>query len=205
MLAELHAIIRRCAGGDDVFAKIVLEIRDRPSPTLHACRHEKKRKGELWELLCREYLRHNGYESVHRFEDVSDASKTRLGLGPRDMGIDLIGTKNGVPVAVQCKFRSRKSVTWREVATFEALCARTGPWCEHIVMTNCSFVKREGTSEKDVSFTHHAFKAAPRHVWLLIGGMGAGRTLGEVPRDRWLARLESKSRPAFSAASSRSA
>ena len=194
--SDLNAIIRRCVGGDDIFPKIVCEIKNSPLNTIAACKRDNQRRGALWEKLCVEYLRHVGYESVQRFEDVDDALKTRLGLQRRDMGIDIICTRNGEFVAVQCKFRSKRMVTWTEIATFEALCARSGPWAEHVVMTNCSFIKREGSSTKDVNITYNVFKALKRHEWLSIGGMGKGRTISDGVchasniRERWLARLE---------------
>ena len=103
--------------------------------------------------------------------------------------------KDGEFVAVQCKFRTKRNVTWQEIATFEALCARSGPWSEHIVMTNCFFVKREGSSEKDVTISRNAFKKLSRYEWLAMGGMGEGRTISgtfsaDEIREKWLTRLE---------------
>ena len=198
---DLHAIIRRSVAGGNIFSNILDAFQHESVNTIDACRRVNQQKGVLWELLCVEYLRHVGYSSVLRFEDVDTALKSRLGLRDRDMGIDIVCRKNGEFVAVQCKFRTKRSVTWTEIATFEALCARTGPWTEHIVITNCQFVKREGKSEKDVTFTHKSFQKLCRHEWLSIGGMGNGRTLSdggvsnaEDKREQWLARLESKTR-----------
>ena len=197
---DLHAIIRRCVTtGDDIFSRLTDAIKNESARTIGECRRVNQRRGLLWELLCVEYLRHVGYSSVSRFEDVDSALKSSLGLRDRDMGIDIICQKNDGFVAVQRKFRTKRSVTWTEIATFEALCARSGPWMEHIVMTNCHFVKREGKSERDVTFTHKSFQKLGRHEWLSIGGMGAGRTLSdggassaEDQREQWLLKLEGR-------------
>lgn len=197
---DLYAIIRQSVTGDDIFSNILSAFKNESVHTIEACKRGNQRRGALWELLCVECLRHIGYSSVLRFEDVDTELKARLGLRDRDMGIDIICNKNGGYVAVQCKFRTKRSVTWTEIATFEALCARSGPWTEHIVMTNCHFVKREGKSEKDVTFTHKFFKRLLRHEWLSIGGMGEGHVLSdgvsntEDVREQWLARLEGQMR-----------
>ena len=203
-MQDLHAIIRRSVAGDDILKNIVNEIKNIQPTTIDACKTVNQRRGALWEMLCVEYLRHIGYESVQRFQDVDDALKLRLGLQRRDMGIDIICTRDGAFVAVQCKFRSKRTVTWTEIATFEALCARSGPWAQHIVMTNCPFIKREGKSVKDVNITYNTLKTLYRHEWLSIGGMGNGHTLSNNDdihpsdiRERWLAKLDKKTKKQY--------
>jgi hypothetical protein len=83
------------------------------------------------------------------------------------------------PHAVQCKFRSRGIVSWRDLSTFEALCARTGPWRRHLVMTNASAVKRQGLKQaKDLTFARGTFMTLSRHEWTRLAGFGRGRTVG---------------------------
>ena len=86
---DLHAIIRRSVAGGNIFSNILDAFQHESVNTIDACRRVNQQKGVLWELLCVEYLRHVGYSSVLRFEDVDTALKSRLGLRDRDMGIDI--------------------------------------------------------------------------------------------------------------------
>lgn len=176
---------------------VVADIKCLNVTNVRDCRRANLFRGQIWEAFCKRYLEFRGYDDVRPFGDVCVEDKKELGLGTTDMGIDLICRKEGRYCAVQCKFRSKRTLSWTEIATFEALCARTGPWREHILMTNCCHVRRVGSSEKDITMTQATFKAIPRHAWLQIGGMGTGNVLNaahnpepKAIRDRWLARLE---------------
>ena len=89
---------------------------------------------------------------VFKLKDCDETLLKNLSLKKRDVGIDIIAIdQEGNVDAVQCKFRRRGTVRWRELSTFEALCSRTGSWNKHIVMTNQEFVRREGNaSAKDI-------------------------------------------------------
>ena len=73
---------------------------------------------------------------------------------------------------------------WKEVATFDALCARTGPWAETLIMTTCTGVSRPprkttsatATTAQEVDFVHAEFRTIPRATWLRMSGF-AGHSL----------------------------
>jgi predicted helicase len=131
------------------------------------------------------------YENVMLLKNVEKSELEKVGLSSRDMGIDILATKDEKKVAVQCKFRAKRGVTWRDIATFEALCARSGPWFEHIVMTNSGYIHREGTNIKDVNMTRSTFQKLERHEWCLLAGYGEGQRIGggEINRDKWLQQI----------------
>jgi predicted helicase len=88
-----------------------------------------KGKGDAFELLVKCYLKINPsyvslLKNVWLYDEIPFAIHQRLNLPDRDMGIDLIAeTKQGQFWAIQCKYRDNESkqITWREIATFEAL------------------------------------------------------------------------------------
>lgn len=63
---------------------------------------------------------------------------------------------------------------WREVATFDALCARTGPWTQLMVMTTCTGVTRPPSMprltprETDCSFS--TFQTTTAAFWRQMAG-----------------------------------
>ena len=89
-----------------------------------------------------------------------------------DNGIDIVCLKidaDGLEKysAVQCKYRKNitQTVTWTTLSTFIGLCAVTGPWDEHIVMTNCKGVsRRTGVPKgpKDRTIAYGTFKKLSR-------------------------------------------
>lgn len=155
-------------------------------------RRDALNKGDMWENFCVEYLKLNSYDDVTLLKNMDEAYLKELGLRKKDMGIDIIATKNRRNVAIQCKFRVKRAVNWRDIATFEALCSRSGPWCEHIVMTNASFVHREGINHKDVNIVKSTFEQMPRNEWCRLACYGEGEKVGgaEKDREKWLSKLE---------------
>ncbi len=150
----------RTAGCSDLtlfqrFVNKVLEYHERPAFTLAEirARESTKAKGDLFECFCVRYLKHvKKYEEVWRLADVPEGLLASLGLGRRDVGIDLVARHQNGYVAVQCKFKKPGSnrhdcVNWKELSTFYALCARTqakADWKSHLVMTNARSVRRMG-------------------------------------------------------------
>ena len=173
-------IISQNLGKPQIFEGIVNTIKNLPSKNTKEVRHSTQRKGDIFENICVQILQLKGYEKICLLKDVPQELLETLGLKKRDVGIDIVAFRNHLPVAIQCKFRSKKTVTWREISTFEALCARTGPWAQHIIMTNANYIRREGTrTSKDVSFMFRQFQEIHRHEWSEICGFGKGRTLSE--------------------------
>lgn len=135
-------------------------------------RDNKKVRGDLFEEFCVQYLKHaRGFTNVWRLEDVPVEILETLGMGRRDMGIDLVAEKDGKYAAVQCKYKTWRThtvpiVTWKAVSTFYALCMRTGPWDKYIVMTNCAYVRHQGKkTPKDLSICQKTLQATTKEQW----------------------------------------
>jgi predicted helicase len=160
---------------DELVTKLV-EYVDRPVHSIQEMRLNRstKVKGDLFELFCVVYLGHQGY-NVWLLKDVPDELRLQLGLGTRDVGIDLVAEKNGRYSAVQCKFKRPRPgfvkgtwlpyncVNWKEVSTFFSLCHRTqetAHWQYHIVMTNTKYVRRMGKATiHDKTIAYGTFSA----------------------------------------------
>jgi superfamily II DNA or RNA helicase len=124
-----------------------------------------KQKGDLFELLTKLYLEINPkyrskFKSVWLYNEVPTNTLKKLNLPTRDMGIDIIAeTLNGEYWAVQCKYKSdeSKSLTWKEISTFESL----------------AFVKGKGISAGLIATTvdrsSSLFKDQNKNVSLLSG------------------------------------
>ena len=188
----LKSLVSEALKTNNILETFVKKIANLEKKNLKELRADNLTKGNIWEQFCVEYLRLKDYKNVQLLRDIPPNCLQQLGLSNRDMGIDIIATKNEKNVAVQCKFRAKHTVTWRDIATFEALCARSGPWFEHIVMTNSSFVHREGSHIKDVNMVKSTFEKMERHEWCVIAGYGHGNTIGgtEQSREMWLSRFD---------------
>lgn len=160
LLAKFEAHASRAAGS-------IYEIKRRDS---------KKSKGDGWESFCQWYLsRVCGYHYVWMWKEVPAEARAALKLGSKvDNGIDIVAMKlfdNGFQywTAVQCKYRKElnKTVTWTQLSTFIGLCAQTGPWSEHLVMTNCKGVSRKTgipKGPKDKTMAYGTFKKLNREM-----------------------------------------
>lgn len=189
--STLKSMIGEALKTSNIFESFVQKLATLDKKNMRDLRADTSKKGDLWEAFCVEYLKLQKYDNVRLLRDAPPELLQNVGLSGRDMGIDIVATRNDKNVAVQCKFRATRSVTWRDIATFEALCARSGPWFEHIVMTNSPYVKRQGTHIKDVNMVKSTFETLERHEWCMLAGYGPGNTLGghQVSRDEWLQRL----------------
>lgn len=134
-------------------------------------RDSKKAKGDGWEKFCRFYLfRVLQYHRVWLWKEIPEDIRQHLKLKSKvDNGIDLVAQRypNSGFVAVQCKYRKKiiQTVTWTTLSTFVGLCAQTGPWDKHIVMTNCKGVSRKTGIErtaKDQTIAYGTFKNLTR-------------------------------------------
>jgi hypothetical protein len=148
-------------------------------------REDKKKKGDLWEVFCRDWLEASDkYKNVWLFQDwvlyCSEKQISSRGLkSKQDNGIDLIvELTNGKYAAVQCKYRKdMKKVTWNTLSTFIGLCERTGPWEQYIVMTNGRGVTRKvPKSKKDKSICVGTFRGTSRTQWLKMAGLYVEKT-----------------------------
>jgi hypothetical protein len=138
-------------------------------------RDNKKLKGDVWEVFCQTYLQVTGkYQEVWLWNQVPDEVRAALRLTSRvDNGIDIIASTTTGYTAIQCKYRGKTngSVPWGTLATFVGLCAATGPYEKHIVMTNCRGVtRRVPRGPKDKSICYGTFKGLSREMWMKMAG-----------------------------------
>ena len=171
-------ICRKALTKEKVFDEFVSMIDEITTSNLKGLKCLRSRKGELWEEFCKSYMLNikHCFASVKLLAELSDEELQSFGLSRRDVGIDMVAVDpHGKQFAIQCKFRSKGVVSWRELSTFYALCARSGPWEQHIVMTNAKSVRREGQpSLKDKSICYNSFANLHRHEWYLLGELGKG-------------------------------
>jgi len=143
-----------------------------------------KHKGDLFEHFCLKYLQTcYGLPDVWLLKDLPANERTHLGIPSSDCGIDIVGKDAANRYyAIQAKFRkpnkwkTKKCVGWKDLSTFFALVARSGPWHKQIVMTNADYIKRVGNrSEKDVSICLGTFQGLSIDNWLIMANM-VGKT-----------------------------
>lgn len=226
---EVRRMIHMALSHDNIFESVMDQM------TLHYGNLPTKTRGNVFEVLCLEYLRASGkFRHVWLFNDVPPAMRASLGLGTKDMGIDLVCERfsfpneddekdkadkiqcgmspNSLYCAVQAKYRKRsahglrtvsvpvkghlssgsthslgpsKSITIRpnvlrwggDLATFYALCARTGPWHTLIVMTTCDSISWQGKKvASDKTYAYKTWCNIDRTTWLRMAG-SAGNVL----------------------------
>ena len=99
MESELYNIFLKAPA--NLFDEFISECQktfDKPAQTMLELRNRanKKIKGDKFEVFCVYYLFEVlGLENVWRLEDVPDEVLLKLNMKRRDMGIDIIGEKNG--------------------------------------------------------------------------------------------------------------
>lgn len=137
-------------------------------------RDVKIHKGTFWEMFCYHYLvAIKEYDEVWRWKDLSEEIREKLGIKKRkDLGIDIVCRDGDEYIAIQCKFRKTRNVTWKDLGTFISYCERTGPYKKHIVMTNQEKVNWEGKrGKKDTSICRATFEGLSRKDWKKISGI----------------------------------
>ena len=151
---------------------------DRPASTYIELRQrdDKIMKGFAWEKFCQWYLiTVKKYQQVWLWKEIPEDVKEELRLTMRaDNGIDIVAQQygSGNYIAVQCKYKKRQiakgrrtvKVSWANLSTFVGLTARTGPWQQHIVMTNCDGVGKWQIprSPKDKTIAYGTFRNLTR-------------------------------------------
>ncbi len=137
----------------ELVAEQIENYSDKPAHSIYEMkrRENKTLKGYYWETFCQWYLINvKKYNKVWLWKEIPEEIKLKLNLTMRqDNGIDIVAMRlnkeNETYLAVQCKYKHCKTkrsnkVSWKTLSTFVALCSRTGPWEQHLVMTNCSGV-----------------------------------------------------------------
>lgn len=171
----------------NIFDAIVQAIEyeySKPARTIQAMkdRDNMRRKGDLWEHFCRDWLQVI-YKQV-LFLDEFNAVYPNVFINKQDNGIDLIAiTKTGKWHAVQCKYRKAKTLSWTTLSTFIALCERTRCFEKYVVMTNCKSITRKiPRSPKDKSICYGTLAKTKRDHWLQMIGQANYQTTGPAKR-----------------------
>jgi hypothetical protein len=162
----------------DEFLKECQAFYELPAHTLTEMRgrENKKTRGDIFEDFCALYLRAAlGYE-VWLLNELPDDIRETLKLPKQDMGIDIICRRGGRFTAVQCKYKKMcgksQGLTWKQLATFQALCAKTGPYERHLVMTTANFVRHQGQKvAKDWSMCLGSLRKITKEQWTLMCGI----------------------------------
>ena len=172
-------MIRKVIKFDNVFENFVSEISYVPV-NLQQVKEYTKNVGDLWEDFSCEYLRKIHDMQVYKLKEVPTDILKFLKMKRQDVGIDLVAVKDDKYIAIQCKYRKTfKALSWRDVATFDALCMRTGPWHKCIIMTTAHNIKREGiTLDKDILWGKKHFSNLSKYDWMRLGNFSQGNTCG---------------------------
>lgn len=113
--------------------------------------------GKKFEAFCGAFLvvQHD-FRAVYPINTLSSDQKNSLLLPNKDVGIDLVAyAACNRPFAIQCKFRTKRDITWKEFATFDSLCMRTGPWGGKYLMTTAKKVGFYGMILPQEQFVTH--------------------------------------------------
>ena len=181
----------------NIFDELVLRIESHFNRSVSSIsemkdRDSKKKKGDMFELFCKDWLLASGkYEQVWLLPEWHAHMKeleVENAIPKQDNGIDLIALSKDGYDAIQCKWRyssTRKyqKVTWQTLSTFIGLCERSGPWNKYIVMTNCSGVTRKlPMTKKDKSICVQTFRNTTREHWMkLVGNYVEHRLSDDAP------------------------
>ena len=186
-------IVRSTLKHENMFEEFVNHISFNPT-NLKDIKIYTKKVGDIWERFCAIYLEKIHGMKVFALKDCPFEILSKLHMKRQDVGIDLIASdKSDNYIAIQCKYRKTfKKLSWRDVATFDALCMRTGPWYKCIVMTTSRYLKREGlTRTEDIFWGKTHFARLNKYDWLLIGNLGSGNCCGgDIEVDVNTARLK---------------
>lgn len=148
---------------------------NKPCSSIHEFkRRSTKAKGDIFEKFCVLYLEATGYKAW-LIKDTPDYVLQILKLKPFDVGIDIVALKDNKYYAVQAKYRQANNkkfnvLGWKELSTFYAMCARSGPWEKHLVMTSCDYIRRLNKDPKDMIINKKVFMKASKDVWKRMAG-----------------------------------
>lgn len=147
----------------------------------------KKLKGDIFEHFCLKYCQTClCFPEVWLLGDLPEEILKKLNLKRQDFGIDLIARdQDNKYYAIQAKYRkhtNRKeysALTWKQLSTFHALTSRTGPYQQHIVITNADYCRQMGRkTKKDKSICYRSLRGIKLDQWMTLAGM-PGRRLVE--------------------------
>jgi len=175
-----------------------------------------KDKGDLFEELCRRILLsghlsgpYGCIDDAWLLQDVPQTVCEHLNLRRKDYGIDIIACSGDSTrpesakfYAIQAKFRTRRRprgkaaiinrgkilVNYRELATFEAAVAATGPYAGSCLMTSADGgrrgAKRDGNKSNKRTFAYGTLVKLPQQFWLDVSLMNGQRLVEETPEQK---------------------
>ena len=153
--SEMSKLISSPLNSAEKIISICESFYNKPVHTLQDMKNRNlKSKGDIFEEFCLLYMKQcYKLKEVWLLKDIPVEIRKKLNLEKRDFGIDIVGIDSKDRYyAIQAKYRKRKSdkkisVTWKQLSTFYALCARTGPFHKHIVFTTANYVRRIGKKD----------------------------------------------------------
>lgn len=163
---KFDQFIDKCALYYERPAHSIKEIKDKLNTKL---------KGDIFEHFAILYLKHcQNFSEVYMLKDTPKDILDFLGLKTNDMGIDIICKDDKDKYyAVQVKYRkpnkykSKTILSWKQLSTFYALTARSGPFQKHIVFTNADYIRHVGKrSEKDKSICIGTLRNINTSQWM---------------------------------------
>ena len=177
----------------DLFVRICQKFYEEPVHSIAEMksRENKKLRGDLFEEFCCKYLvTCYGLRQAWLLSALPGDIRTKLGLSTRDFGIDIIGVDNeGRYYAVQAKYRKQNpykektGISWKQLATFYALVYRTGPYFQHVVITNVDYVRHIGKKTvKDRSICIGTLRNITRGQWMEMAFGDQGQIMESQPK-----------------------
>jgi len=172
---EMSKLIASSDNSADKILSICEHFYNKPANNMEELKNRNlKVKGDIFEYFCQLYMKKcYKLKKVWLLNEVPDNIKKELNLNKNDFGIDLVGIDyNDRYYAIQAKYRKRNSdkktsITWKQLSTFYALCARTGPFYKHIVFTTANYVRRIGKKdEKDVTIGFSKLSKINHFDWI---------------------------------------
>ena len=173
---------RLIASSDNSATKIINICEDFYNKPVNSLQDMKNRnlksKGDIFEYFCQLYMQKcYKLKDVWLLKELPEYIRKELNLSTQDFGIDLIGVDyNDRYYAIQAKYRKNNSnkktcVTWKQLSTFYALCARTGPFYKHIVFTTANYVRRIGKKDdKDITIGYGKLSKINHFDWISMTG-----------------------------------
>lgn len=189
----LKSILLPCISEERIFDKFIQRFEDHcvTSHTISEFKTSKRLKGELFEVLCVELINGGWFRKiskntveVFRYSELTSEQRALLKLPAHsgDVGIDIVCKDQNGWIAVQCKYRKRPNphsryntgwkVSWKELSTFYALCANSGPWSKCVIITNGLGIARQGRAkvQNEIAICKGSFESLPRECWLSLCG-----------------------------------
>lgn len=205
-IRHLLTTLNKIEGEGGLFDTLIRELDEYHVKKCHDMVSLKKRdamkyRGDNWELFCKLYLEVDPKnDTVWLLKEVPKEVRFYLSLSKKDQGIDIVirrkkrksrgndeqlSMSDYYYIPVQCKFRTQsktgvlRRIKWEELSTYVALCAFTGPWEKHIVMTNSPSIRyphmERGMKKKEETYrfviqnlAKTTYQNMDRNMWMKL-------------------------------------